>query len=238
MIHENSITVVGTVDQIEEIKQTPSGYKVITFYVTSLTKSKDSGKPIHQRHRIVAWRNIAEQVQERLKEGMDVEISGYLQHRDWEGKNGQKYYTTEIVCNKPFYDSPEDLAACSLMRIQENRVKLVGYVERKTEVKVTGNSRRIVFYVRTQTQIDTANSSKVINQTHRVLAWGKMADKVDQNLNDKDEVMVEGYVHTSTWKDAEGKNCYRTEIIADQSIGKFEVVRPTSLMDLESNEAA
>ncbi|MDX1642638.1 MAG: single-stranded DNA-binding protein, partial [Balneolaceae bacterium] len=47
-------------------------------------------------HRFVAWGRTAEICQEYLRKGSLVYIEGPIQTREWEDKEGQKKYTTEI----------------------------------------------------------------------------------------------------------------------------------------------
>src|SRR5699024_4907459 len=47
-------------------------------------------------HRVVAWGRLAEICQEYLKKGSQVYIEGPIQTRQWEDKEGQTRYTTEI----------------------------------------------------------------------------------------------------------------------------------------------
>ena len=48
-------------------------------------------------HRIVAWRKLGETCGEYLHKGSLVYIEGRLQTRDWEDRDGNKRWTTEIV---------------------------------------------------------------------------------------------------------------------------------------------
>ena len=48
-------------------------------------------------HRIVVWGRLAEICNQYLRKGSKVYIEGRLQTRSWEGQDGQKRYTTEVV---------------------------------------------------------------------------------------------------------------------------------------------
>ena len=50
-------------------------------------------------HRIVAWGKTAELCGEYLQKGRQVYLEGRLQTRQWDDKEGQKRFTTEIVAN-------------------------------------------------------------------------------------------------------------------------------------------
>jgi single-strand DNA-binding protein len=47
----------------------------------------------------VAWGQQAEFAAEYLRKGAKVYIEGRIQTRQWEGQDGQKRYTTELVAN-------------------------------------------------------------------------------------------------------------------------------------------
>jgi single-strand DNA-binding protein len=49
--------------------------------------------------RVVAWGQQAEFAAEYLRKGNKVYIEGRIQTRQWEGQDGQKRYTTELVAN-------------------------------------------------------------------------------------------------------------------------------------------
>jgi single-strand DNA-binding protein len=48
-------------------------------------------------HNVVLWGKLAEIAGEYLSKGQKVYIEGRLQTRSWEGQDGSKRYTTEIV---------------------------------------------------------------------------------------------------------------------------------------------
>lgn len=63
---------------------------------------KDQNGDKQQRtewHNIVAWRKLAEICGQYLTKGRLIFIEGKLQTRNWEDKEGNKRYTTEIVAD-------------------------------------------------------------------------------------------------------------------------------------------
>jgi single-strand DNA-binding protein len=72
-------------------------------------KDRDTGekKERTEWHRVVAWRRLGEICGEYLHKGSQIYIEGKLQTRDWEDRDGNKRYTTEIVAqNMQMLDSP------------------------------------------------------------------------------------------------------------------------------------
>ena len=51
-------------------------------------------------HRIVLWGKQAESLQEYLTKGKQIYVEGRLQTRQWDDKDGNKKYTTEIKADR------------------------------------------------------------------------------------------------------------------------------------------
>jgi len=95
----NKAMIIGRLGNDPELKYTPQGQAVCTITVATDESYKDKqGQlvPKAEWHRIVLWRNNAENAAKYLKKGSQVYTEGKLQTRTWE-KDGQKHYTTEIV---------------------------------------------------------------------------------------------------------------------------------------------
>lgn len=107
----NKVILVGRLGRDPEVKYTPSGVAVANFSMATSEewKDRDSGekKERTEWHRIVAWRRLGEICGEYLRKGSQIYIEGKLQTRDWEDRDGNKRYTTEIVAqNMQMLDSP------------------------------------------------------------------------------------------------------------------------------------
>ena len=97
----NKAILVGRLGSDPEVRYTPSGVAVANFSIATSEewKDKDTGekKERTEWHRIVAWRRLGEICGEYLSKGRQVYIEGRIQTRDWEDRDGNKRYTTEIV---------------------------------------------------------------------------------------------------------------------------------------------
>lgn len=97
----NKVILVGRLGKDPEVKYTQSGDAVANFTMATSEewKDKDSGKKQERTewHRVVAWRRLGEICGEYLKKGSQVYIEGRLQTREWDDKEGNKRYTTEII---------------------------------------------------------------------------------------------------------------------------------------------
>jgi single-strand DNA-binding protein len=97
----NKVILIGRLGSDPEVRYTPSGVAVANFNIATSEewKDKDSGekKERTEWHRIVAWRRLGEICGEYLSKGKQVYVEGRLQTRDWEDRDGNKRYTTEII---------------------------------------------------------------------------------------------------------------------------------------------
>jgi single-strand DNA-binding protein len=110
----NKVILLGNVGSDPELKYTTNGAGVSNFSVatneTWMDKNTNERQERTEWHRIVAWGRLAEICNQYLKKGSKVYIEGRLQTRSWEGQDGQKRYTTEIVAGEmQMLDSREDV---------------------------------------------------------------------------------------------------------------------------------
>ena len=99
----NKAILIGNLGKDPEMRYTPSGLGIANFNIaTSETwNNKEGAKETRTEwHRIVAFGKLAEICGEYLSKGKQVYIEGRIQTRDWEDKDGNKKYTTEIVANQ------------------------------------------------------------------------------------------------------------------------------------------
>jgi len=96
----NKVILIGNLGRDPEVRYTPGGLAVANFSMaTSETwKNKEGEKETRTEwHRIVAWGKLGEICGEYLSKGKQVYIEGRIQTREWEDKEGNKKYTTEII---------------------------------------------------------------------------------------------------------------------------------------------
>jgi single-strand DNA-binding protein len=100
MASVNKVILVGNVGRDPEIRHTQSGTAVANFSLATTDRFKNRSGENEERtewHRIVAWARLAEICSEYLHKGKQVYIEGRLQTREWEDRDGNKRYTTEVV---------------------------------------------------------------------------------------------------------------------------------------------
>jgi single-strand DNA-binding protein len=98
----NKAMIIGNLGRDPEMRYTQSGQAVTQFTVAVNRNYKDSNgewKEETEWFRVVAWAALAERTAEHLRKGRKVYVEGRLQTRTWEGQDGQKHYTTELIAN-------------------------------------------------------------------------------------------------------------------------------------------
>ena len=95
----NKVILVGYLGMDPEVRYMPSGDAVAEVRVatTEVFKNREGEKVEKTEwHNLVMWRNTAEWAKEWLKKGQLVYVEGRLTTRQWEDRDGQKRFRTEI----------------------------------------------------------------------------------------------------------------------------------------------
>ncbi len=96
----NKVILVGRLGQDPEVRNTPGGATVaqLRLATSESWKDKNSGQKQERTewHRVVVWGRLAELCQQYLAKGRQVYVEGRIQTRQWQDKEGQTRYTTEI----------------------------------------------------------------------------------------------------------------------------------------------
>lgn len=96
----NKVLLIGRLGSNPEIRYTPSGAAVANFSVATNESWTDKSGQKQERtewHRIVVWGKLAQLCGEYLSKGRQAYIEGRLQTRQWQDKEGQTKYTTEVI---------------------------------------------------------------------------------------------------------------------------------------------
>lgn len=95
----NKVILVGNLGRDGELRYTAGGAAVNTLNLaTTETWSDKSGTKQEKTewHRVVLWGKTGESLAEYLVKGKQIYVEGRLQTRQWDDKDGNKRYTTEI----------------------------------------------------------------------------------------------------------------------------------------------
>lgn len=99
----NKAILIGNLGRDPEIRYTPSGVAVVNFSIATTENwtNKDGGRETRTEwHRIVAFGKLGEICGQYLSKGKQVYIEGRIQTREWEDRDKNKRYTTEIVAQQ------------------------------------------------------------------------------------------------------------------------------------------
>jgi len=99
----NNITIVGNITRDPELRYTPSGQANVRLGVAVNRKWQDRNSGEWQEQTsffdVIAWREMAENVNESLKKGARVIVTGRLEQRSWE-QEGNKRSVVEIIADE------------------------------------------------------------------------------------------------------------------------------------------
>ena len=103
----NKVFLIGRLTRDPELRYTSSNVPVTRFTVAvNRTFANQSGEREADFINIVVWRKQAENVKNYLHQGSQVAIDGRIQTGSYDGQDGQKRYTTEVVAdNVQFLDT-------------------------------------------------------------------------------------------------------------------------------------
>ena len=101
----------------------------------------------------------------------------------------------------------------------KNRVQLIGHVGQDPEIKQLENGRVANFTIATNDSYTNAKGEKV-EQTewHRVSAWGKTVEIIEQLLKKGSHVAIEGKLTHRSYDDKDGNKRYITEVVANELV--------------------
>lgn len=110
----NHIVLMGRLTRDPELRRTNSGIAVATFSLAvdrDFGGNRETGEKETDFIDIVAWRNTAEFVSKYFSKGRMAVVSGRLQIRNWNDKEGNKRRSAEVVADNVYFgDSKRDSA--------------------------------------------------------------------------------------------------------------------------------
>lgn len=95
----NKVMLIGRLGSDPDVRYTPSGTSVAKFNLATSENYTDKDGQRQEKtewHRITVWGRQAENSGQYLKKGSQVYLEGSLRTNEWEDKDGNKRYTTEV----------------------------------------------------------------------------------------------------------------------------------------------
>ena len=101
----NHITIMGRLTRDPELRRTGSGIAVASFTVAVDRDfgSRDGGERETDFIDCVAWRQTGEFVSKYFTKGSMIVVSGRLQIRNWNDKDGNKRRSAEVVADNCYF---------------------------------------------------------------------------------------------------------------------------------------
>jgi single-strand DNA-binding protein len=96
----NKCMIIGNLGRDPEMRYTPSGQAVTQFSVATNRNFRDQQGEWQSEtewFRVVVWGDRGERAAEYLRKGHKVYVEGRIQTRQWDDRDGNRRYTTEIV---------------------------------------------------------------------------------------------------------------------------------------------
>lgn len=105
----NHIVLMGRMARDPELKQTQSGVSVCNFTIAVDRDYKNGDEKVTDWVDVVCWRGTADFVSKFMGKGRNVVVSGSLQSRKWQDKEGNNRTSWEVQAqNVYFADSKKD----------------------------------------------------------------------------------------------------------------------------------
>ncbi|MGD9558917.1 MAG: single-stranded DNA-binding protein [Mangrovibacterium sp.] len=98
----NKVILIGNVGRDPEVRHLDKDVTVANFpLATSESYTAKNGEKVTttEWHNIVVWRGLAKVVEQYVKKGDKLYVEGRIRTRQWDDKDGNKRYTTEIYAD-------------------------------------------------------------------------------------------------------------------------------------------
>ena len=99
----NKVTLIGNLGNDPEVRSTSGGNRVATFSLATSRSWNDAAGAKQEKtewHRCVVWNTkssqLADIVEKYVKKGDKIYVEGRIEYRQWQDKENQTRYSTEI----------------------------------------------------------------------------------------------------------------------------------------------
>lgn len=103
----NHITIMGRITKDIELRRTGNGVAAASFTVAVDRDFGQNGQKETDFIDCVAWRQTGEFVDRNFSKGKMIVVSGRLQIRKWDDKNGNKRSSAEVVADNVYFGEPK-----------------------------------------------------------------------------------------------------------------------------------
>ena len=105
----NKVVLIGNLVRDPEVRATQSGISVCNFTVAVNRRfKKENGEQETDFLNVIAWRQLAELCGTYLAKGRKVAVTGSIQTRQYEAKDGSKRTAWDIVADEVEFLTPQN----------------------------------------------------------------------------------------------------------------------------------
>lgn len=105
----NNVVLVGRLTKDPELKMTPSGIAVARFTLAvNRPFTSQGGEKKADFINCIAWRKQAENLANFMRKGGQIGVTGRIETGSYEGQDGKRVYTTEVVADNIQFLEPKN----------------------------------------------------------------------------------------------------------------------------------
>lgn len=96
----NKVILVGNLGADAEQRATAQGTTVVSFRMATTERYRDRDGQMRddtEWHRVTLFGRVGEAIAQYLVKGKQIYLEGKLRTRQWDDKDGNKRYTTEVI---------------------------------------------------------------------------------------------------------------------------------------------
>lgn len=107
----NKVILIGRLTRDPELRHTPNGAATCTITVAIDRVPDQNGQRVADFIPVVTWNKQAENIAKYLTKGRLVAVDGRIQTRNYENKEGNRVYVTEVIASSvQFLESKNSVA--------------------------------------------------------------------------------------------------------------------------------
>lgn len=104
----NKIFLIGNLTRDPELSETNSGISVCRFSIAVNRRRTGDGEQQTDFFNVTAWRGLAENVAHFCKKGNKVAVTGSIQIRQYEDRDGQKRTSVDVTADEVEFLTPKN----------------------------------------------------------------------------------------------------------------------------------
>lgn len=101
-----------------------------------------------------------------------------------------------------------------------NKVILLGNATRDPQLKSTTSGQSVATFGLATNRVwkDASGEKQSLPEFHNLVAWGKLAEFIAENVRKGKPLFIEGYLKTRSWDSPEGTKIFRTEVVIENFV--------------------